>query len=82
MPLKIGGLQLNKLTWDNFKGKIPEDSPYRAHIYWRVGYNYLPKFVTNPKSRKIEYNINISTWVQVQEKSWHRVEIPHLLNHE
>ena len=37
--MKFGKIiTINKLTWDNFKGKVDNNMPWSAHIYWNIEY--------------------------------------------
>ena len=40
IPASVGGINIKSLSWDDFKGAPPEQSPYAAHIYWNVNYQF------------------------------------------
>ncbi len=31
---------LRLLEWDEFQGEPDKESPYKAHIYWKINYNF------------------------------------------
>ena len=53
---KIDRMKIKAITWDDFRGKVPEDQWFLAHIYWHIEYSYdyvteknrLPKVTTRP----------------------------------
>lgn len=62
IPPKIATLKIKPLKWTDFKGTPPQDSPFLAHIYWSVNYEFGNYSEGNqPKLR---------VWVQVRPKSW------------
>ena len=40
IPEKIAGIKIKALSWQDFKGTPPKASPYVAHIYWGVNYQF------------------------------------------
>ncbi|KRX02766.1 hypothetical protein PPERSA_02256 [Pseudocohnilembus persalinus] len=82
LPVKIGSLQIKKMNWKDLGGKIPENSPYKAHIYWNISYNYDVQIIPTVGMQKMQYKVLVKTWVSISNKSWHKMKVDHLLNHE
>ena len=61
IPGKVGPIKIKPLTWGEFKGTPPENSPYLAHIYWTVSYEFQSFSTGKPKVKVI---------VSVRPKSW------------
>ncbi len=49
--MQVNDIAIQSISWGKFKGKIPEDPKYYAHINWnidyRISYNFIPNFVVN-----------------------------------
>lgn len=74
IPPKIASLKIRALKWTDFKGTPPPDSPFAAHIYWSVNYEFGN--YNEPNQPKLR------VWVQVRPKSWTIKEEAKLLKHE
>jgi hypothetical protein len=74
LPPAIAGIPIRALTWDDFKGTPPEDSPYVAHIYWSINY----QFTTCKEGKKPRLKVQVG----VRPKSWRVKEELKLLRHE
>ena len=61
IPGKIGPIKIKPLSWKLFKSFPPENSPYLAHIYWAVNYEFAPLRSGQPK---------VKVTVSVLSKSW------------
>lgn len=74
IPCQIAGLSIRPLSWSDFQGEPPQDSPYVAHIYWSVNY----EFGNTPEGCKPDLKVS----VKVRPKSWRVKEELNLLKHE
>lgn len=61
IPTKVGPIKIRSLAWADFKGTPPENSPYLAHIYWAVNYEFQNFSTSKPK---------VKVTVSVRPKSW------------
>ena len=62
IPEVVGGLKVQPLSWADFKGTPPDNSPYLAHIYWTVNYEFGSYAEgTNP---------DLKVTIRVRPKSW------------
>ena len=42
LPIAFGNqLTMNKISWEDFKGKIDDSMPWSAHIYWNIEYDFI-----------------------------------------
>lgn len=62
IPDKIASLKIKALKWTDFKGTPPAHSPFSAHIYWSVSYEF--GFYSEGSQPRLR------VWVQVRPKSW------------
>ena len=76
LPARVGSLQIPSIDWNDFSGEVQEDSPYMAHIYWTIYYQYPPPLAPSVQQ-------NVSTSVTILSKSWVKnKDRPGLLQHE
>lgn len=40
LPMKIGKFEIRKIEWNDFIGEPSETSPWIAHCYWNIEYEY------------------------------------------
>lgn len=54
-------LTVHRLSWDDFKGKIDENLPWAAHIYWNIQYK-----LSNDLKPKLSVSVIVSpkSWVR------------------
>lgn len=74
IPEQVGEVKVRALGWADFKGTPPQDSPYLAHIYWSVNYEF------GEYAEGCQPALKVS--VQVRPKSWRVKEDQKLLKHE
>lgn len=56
MPIKA-------ISWGDFRGEVPDNQWYLAHIYWNIEYTFMP---TDPLSKLPK----ITTRPSISAKSW------------
>lgn len=62
IPASVGGISIKPLTWEDFKGTPPPQSPYVAHIYWNINYQF------GSYGEGCQPNLTVN--VNVRPKSW------------
>ena len=69
---QVNKMRIKPISWADFRGNVPDNQWYLAHIYWHIEYSYgyptpqnkIPKVTVSPtisaRSWKKEYSINNS----------------------
>jgi len=40
LPMKISKFEIKKIEWSDFVGQPSDESPWIAHCYWNIEYEY------------------------------------------
>lgn len=81
LPCTIGGLQIQKLQWSDFKGTPNYDMRWSAHVYWGINYTYTVRQLP-ASNKRVSYMILPEVCVWMRNRSWTKKQVAHLLNHE
>lgn len=59
--IQFGKFTIEPITWDDFKGKVNEEMPWSAHIYWNIDFKIVDR-----EKKKITAKLNMSprSWVR------------------